>query len=54
MTDGWDYVLMDTHHYQVFDGGQLLQSPQGHVDAACSFGRSLLGVDKLTVVGEYV
>lgn len=54
MTTGWDHVLMDTHHYQVFDGGQLQLSPQGHVSAACSFGQSLVGVDKWTVVGEYV
>ncbi|RPA97314.1 glycoside hydrolase [Choiromyces venosus 120613-1] len=53
MTDGWNHVLMDTHHYQVFDGGQLQQSPQGHVNAACSFGRNLVGVDKWTIVGEW-
>ncbi|KAG0134695.1 glycoside hydrolase superfamily [Tuber indicum] len=53
MTTGWDNVLMDTHHYQVFDVGQLQQSPQDHVNAACSFGRSLVGVDKWTVVGEW-
>lgn len=53
MTTGWNHVLMDTHHYQVFDGGQLLLSPKEHVNAACSFGRNLVGVDKWTVVGEW-
>lgn len=48
------YVMMDTHHYQVFDNSLLAQNIDGHVASACQFGKQhLRNVDKWTVVGEW-
>lgn len=46
-------VILDTHHYQIFDQGQLSQSPSQHVQAACGVGGQLVGTDKWIVVGEW-
>lgn len=47
-------VMMDTHHYEIFDSGLLVQSPDQHVQSACSFGRNkLTTTDKWTIVGEW-
>ncbi|KAL4881268.1 glycoside hydrolase superfamily [Aspergillus karnatakaensis] len=47
-------VVMDTHHYQVFEGGQNAWSIKQHIGAACQFGvQHLSTVDKPVIVGEW-
>lgn len=47
-------VMMDTHHYEVFDNGLLAMSPDQHIQTACSFGKEkLVNTDKWTIVGEW-
>jgi glucan 1,3-beta-glucosidase len=48
------YVMLDTHHYEIFDSGQLQISTDQHIQAACSFGSSEVAkTDKWTIVGEW-
>ena len=48
-------VMVDTHQYQVFDSGQLAQSPSQHVKSACALGPKLAAAsaDKPVIVGEW-
>ncbi|KAL1963725.1 hypothetical protein VTN77DRAFT_7929 [Rasamsonia byssochlamydoides] len=47
-------VIMDTHHYEVFENSFLVQSPDQHIQTACSFGKDKLShTDKWTIVGEW-
>ncbi|PYI06329.1 exo-beta-1,3-glucanase [Aspergillus sclerotiicarbonarius CBS 121057] len=47
-------VVMDTHHYQVFDNGLLAMSIDDHVKTACSLAtQHLIPSDKAVVVGEW-
>ncbi|MCJ1291709.1 exo-1,3-beta-glucanase [Xylographa carneopallida] len=50
---GVNNVMLDTHIYQIFDQGQVSQSPAQHVAAACGSASSLAGTDKWTIVGEW-
>ena len=50
---GVDYVMLDTHQYQVFSTGQVAMSPSQHVAAACALGPQVSGTDKWTIVGEW-
>lgn len=50
---GVNNVMLDTHQYQIFDNGQVSQSPSQHVQAACGLSSRLRGTDKWTVVGEW-
>lgn len=52
-TAGVTHVMLDTHQYQIFDGGQIGLSPSQHVSAACGLSGQLSGTDKWTVVGEW-
>ncbi|KAL3447953.1 glycoside hydrolase superfamily [Aspergillus insuetus] len=59
-TEGWNGfltgqgVVMDTHHYEVFENGQLAMNIDEHVNSACQFGsQHLQAVDKPVVVGEW-
>ncbi|KAJ5122029.1 Exo-beta-1-3-glucanase (Exg1) [Penicillium atrosanguineum] len=48
------YVMMDTHHYEVFDHGLLALDTDSHVSTACGFVNDhVLHTDKWTVVGEW-
>lgn len=48
------YVMMDTHHYEVFDYGMLALDTASHVSTACGFVNDhVLHSDKWTVVGEW-
>jgi len=48
------YVMMDTHHYEVFDYGMLGMDAASHVSTACGFvSDHVLHSDKWTVVGEW-
>jgi glucan 1,3-beta-glucosidase len=53
MTQGWNNVILDTHHYEVFSPGELSRSIDEHVGIACGQGQMLRNVDKWTVVGEW-
>jgi len=46
-------LLLDTHHYEVFDQGQLAMTPTEHVQSACAFGASMAANDKWTISGEW-
>ena len=50
---GVNNVMLDTHIYQIFDQGQVSQSPAQHVQAACGSAGQLASTDKWTVVGEW-
>lgn len=50
---GVNHVMLDTHQYQIFDQGQVSQSPSQHVRSACNIGPKLASTDKWTVVGEW-
>lgn len=61
-TDSWNgfmsgphrYVMMDTHHYQVFNTGLLYMDINAHVNTVCRLGHDhLRKVDKWTVCGEW-
>jgi glucan 1,3-beta-glucosidase len=48
------FVMMDTHHYEVFDSGLLAMDVNSHVNNVCSFtGQHVQTSDKWTVVGEW-
>ncbi|CAL5867609.1 uncharacterized protein PFLUO_LOCUS1828 [Penicillium psychrofluorescens] len=48
------YVMMDTHHYEVFDNGLLAMDTNTHVGTACKFASDhVLTTDKWTIVGEW-
>ncbi|WPH01774.1 glucan 1,3-beta-glucosidase [Acrodontium crateriforme] len=46
-------LLLDTHHYEVFDAGQLQMGIQDHVNSACGFGRQMASNNKWTIAGEW-
>ncbi|OKL59624.1 putative glucan 1,3-beta-glucosidase A [Talaromyces atroroseus] len=46
-------VMMDTHHYEVFDQGLLSQDTDQHVQTACAYGDKVAATDKWTIVGEW-
>ncbi|RDW93558.1 glucan 1,3-beta-glucosidase [Aspergillus mulundensis] len=59
-TESWngfmtgENVMVDTHHYEVFESGQNGWSIDKHIDAACQLGRQhLQAVDKPVIVGEW-
>ncbi|KAJ5550866.1 Exo-beta-1-3-glucanase (Exg1) [Penicillium sp. DV-2018c] len=48
------FVMMDTHHYEVFDSSTLTLDTTGHVNNVCSFANDhVKTTDKWTVVGEW-
>lgn len=50
---GLPNILMDTHHYEVFDSGSLGMSPDAHVGSACAFGAGIAANTKSTISGEW-
>ncbi|KAK4995410.1 hypothetical protein LTR28_000533, partial [Elasticomyces elasticus] len=46
-------LLLDTHHYEIFDYGSLGMSPTDHVHTACGFGAQMASNNKWTVAGEW-
>lgn len=46
-------LLLDTHHYQIFDSGSLQMSLQQHVGTACAFGSQMASNNKWTISGEW-
>ncbi|KAJ5246109.1 Glycoside hydrolase superfamily [Penicillium chermesinum] len=48
------FVMMDTHHYEVFDDSLLAMTPSTHASNACNFSAEhVQHSDKWTVVGEW-
>jgi glucan 1,3-beta-glucosidase len=48
------FVMMDTHHYEVFDNGLLAMDVNAHVGNVCGFSAQHIQTsDKWTVVGEW-
>ncbi|KAI1335594.1 glucan 1,3-beta-glucosidase precursor [Xylariaceae sp. FL0016] len=46
-------LLLDTHHYEVFDASQLQMSASDHVGSACAFGAQMASSNKWTIAGEF-
>ncbi|CAG8334229.1 unnamed protein product [Penicillium salamii] len=53
-SSGVFYVMMDTHHYEVFDSGVLANDVNTHVKNVCGFSSQHIQTgDKWTIVGEW-
>jgi len=48
----WD-LLLDTHHYEIFDNGMVSQDLAGHIKQACDFGNQMASTGKNTIAGEW-
>lgn len=46
-------LMLDTHHYEVFDSGSLSNDISAHVSSACAFGSSMATNNKWTISGEW-
>jgi glucan 1,3-beta-glucosidase len=46
-------LLLDTHHYEIFDNGQVSQDLAGHLSMACDFGNQMASTGKPTISGEW-
>lgn len=50
---GMPFLLLDTHHYEVFDSNALQMGVDEHVGSACSFGGQMTNNNKWTISGEW-
>jgi len=50
---GMGNLLLDTHHYEIFDTGSLQMSSSDHVGTACGFGGQMASSNKWTIAGEW-
>ncbi|KAF3050617.1 exo-1,3-beta-glucanase [Didymella keratinophila] len=48
----WD-LLLDTHHYEIFDLSAVAMSIDDHVKTACDFGNQMKSNNKWTISGEW-
>jgi len=46
-------LILDTHHYEVFDSSALSMDIDTHVGTACAFGSSMASNNKWTIAGEW-
>jgi glucan 1,3-beta-glucosidase len=46
-------LMVDTHHYEIFDQGSVSMSINDHVKTACSFGAQMASNNKWTIAGEF-
>ena len=46
-------LLLDTHHYEIFDDSQVSQSIDTHIQTACDFGNQMASTGKWTISGEW-
>jgi len=46
-------LLLDTHHYEIFDNGMVSQDLAGHIKQACDFGNQMASTGKNTIAGEW-
>ncbi|KAF2748366.1 glycoside hydrolase family 5 protein [Sporormia fimetaria CBS 119925] len=51
--EGMWNLMLDTHHYEIFDNGQVAMSPDEHVKMACDFGNQMASTGKWTISGEW-
>lgn len=49
---GMSNLLLDTHHYEVFDSGSLEMGIDEHVGSACGFGGQMASTGKWTISGK--
>ncbi|GEQ67684.1 hypothetical protein JCM33374_g1349 [Metschnikowia sp. JCM 33374] len=50
---GYENVVLDHHHYQVFSQGELSRDINQHIEVACSWGKGAKTEDKWNVCGEF-
>ncbi|PVH93924.1 glycoside hydrolase family 5 protein [Periconia macrospinosa] len=50
---GMGNLLLDTHHYEVFDNNLVAQSIDTHIKTACDFGKEMTTTGKWTISGEW-
>ncbi|EUC34116.1 glycoside hydrolase family 5 protein [Bipolaris zeicola 26-R-13] len=46
-------LLLDTHHYEIFDNSAVAMSVDDHVKTACGFGKQMASTGKWTISGEW-
>jgi len=46
-------LLLDTHHYEIFDDTAVAMSPDEHIKTACAFGDQMASTGKWTIAGEF-
>jgi glucan 1,3-beta-glucosidase len=46
-------LLLDTHHYEIFDPSAVAMSIDDHVKTACGFGKQMASTGKWTIAGEW-
>lgn len=46
-------LLLDTHHYEIFDNSQVSQDLASHIRMACDFGNQMASTGKATIAGEW-
>jgi glucan 1,3-beta-glucosidase len=46
-------LMLDTHHYEIFDQVAVSMSPADHVGSACGFGGQMRGSNKWAIAGEW-
>jgi glucan 1,3-beta-glucosidase len=46
-------LLLDTHHYEIFDQGSVSMSLSSHIGTACGFGSQMASNNKWTISGEW-
>lgn len=50
---GMGNLLLDTHHYQIFDNSAVSQDLNSHISRACAFGNEMASTGKPTISGEW-
>jgi len=50
---GMSNLLLDTHHYQIFNKDQVAQDLNTHIRTACDFGNQMASTGKPTISGEW-
>jgi len=50
---GMGNLLLDTHHYEIFDTGAVAMDINSHVSTACGFGKQMASTGKPTISGEF-
>jgi glucan 1,3-beta-glucosidase len=46
-------LLLDTHHYEIFDNSIVSQDLNSHIKTACDFGNQMASTGKWTIAGEF-
>jgi glucan 1,3-beta-glucosidase len=46
-------LLLDSHHYEIFNDTAVAMSPADHVKTACAFGDQMASTGKWTITGEF-